>query len=343
MPKKILIVKLSSLGDILRASFMPKLIKNTDDQITVEWLVMKHCSALINHNPYVDQTLLFPETKKEFLLKGPVFLYTLWKKKYDTVIIAHRAPLLSFLCWALRIPHRIGFKDSRNNPWLTESVVFHTNTPLTQLEHLLVEKALPLSAGQTCEPIYKYTEKDQVPNIPSPCITVAPGGGKNRFSSMESRRWQHYDALIQELRLHYPQYSVMILGDANDATEIENYECLSQPGVISLCGKLSIPQNAYVLSKSAGFIGNDSMLLYLALSQNIKSIGIFGPTSGLFCVSDTPNAVYLQSKSPCSPCYNPIFHASSFAYNCPYGIKCMAQDITVEQVLEKIKTTLNLG
>ena len=50
------------------------------------------------------------------------------------------------------------------------------------------------------------------------------------------------------------------------------------PGGIDLIGRLSLPEIAAVLARSALFVGNDSGLMHLAAAAGAPTLGLFGPT-----------------------------------------------------------------
>jgi len=50
------------------------------------------------------------------------------------------------------------------------------------------------------------------------------------------------------------------------------------PGAIDLAGRLSLPEAAACLERSAIYIGNDSGLMHLAAAAGAPTLGLFGPT-----------------------------------------------------------------
>jgi ADP-heptose:LPS heptosyltransferase len=51
------------------------------------------------------------------------------------------------------------------------------------------------------------------------------------------------------------------------------------PNAIDLIGRLSLPEIAAFVSRSALFVGNDSGLMHLAAAAGVPTLGLFGPTS----------------------------------------------------------------
>ena len=50
------------------------------------------------------------------------------------------------------------------------------------------------------------------------------------------------------------------------------------PEALDLVGRLSLPEAAAVLARSALFVGNDSGLMHLAAAAGAPTLGLFGPT-----------------------------------------------------------------
>jgi heptosyltransferase-2 len=85
------------------------------------------------------------------------------------------------------------------------------------------------------------------------------------------------------------------------------------------------------LKASLCYIGNDSFLLHFASTTGIKTIGLFGPTSGELLSPLGKNNFYIQSKMECSPCYDANDSNNSVAYHCKKGVNCM-KEISVKEV-----------
>ncbi len=141
---------------------------------------------------------------------------------------------------------------------------------------------------------------------------------------------------IGEVCKHYGE-TIVLLGGKEDAENAEWVKQQSGPHVINLCGKLSLHESAYVISKSVKVITHDTGLMHIAAAFQKEVISIWGNTVPEFGM--TPyygNNEYLNSKSEiiskdqirnskfeilnlsCRPC-------SKIGFNkCPKGhFKCM--------------------
>jgi len=81
---RLAIVKLSALGDVIHASFLPQMIKSSIKDITIEWFVEERFSEILRYNPYIDKIIPVKFKEKGKLKEiGKIFKY---KNRYDKVI-----------------------------------------------------------------------------------------------------------------------------------------------------------------------------------------------------------------------------------------------------------------
>ena len=90
---KIAIVRLTSLGDVVFASFIPQLIKKyiyNNKDIIIDWICDKNFADIINHNPYINKIHSIPirDLKKKKTTLQNVYKITkdIKKENYDIII-----------------------------------------------------------------------------------------------------------------------------------------------------------------------------------------------------------------------------------------------------------------
>ncbi|MDZ7260735.1 MAG: glycosyltransferase family 9 protein, partial [candidate division KSB1 bacterium] len=87
-PQKILVIRLSSIGDILLATPLLRILKKTFPQARVDFVIKKKFEELISLNPYIDTLYAFDETR------GLAELRQIKKKirtqNYDLIIDIHK-------------------------------------------------------------------------------------------------------------------------------------------------------------------------------------------------------------------------------------------------------------
>ena len=337
---KILIVRLGSLGDILQSTSILPPLYSAYPTASIDWLVYPYASPILDRNPYISRRIHWGG-------KSPLRQLGTWLalkyQRYDMVIVLHRHPMLHRYVASLGISKRIGWVNpGSKSSSLTVSVDFELSKSRVQRHHDIllaaglmssrVQRATNLPVYDTVEPLPDELEGRRY-------ICIAPGGGRNPASDMPTRRWQGYEALAETLSQRDDIDAIVLLGDQADAVMQAQWLKPQAEYLINGMGRYSIPAVAKVLQQSQGFVGNDSMLLYLALSQKTPSLGIFGPTSAKICLPEGEGIRGLQSGVSCSPCYDPIDHKNSLAFNCPYETRCMAE-LSVRQVAKEFESLL---
>jgi ADP-heptose:LPS heptosyltransferase len=77
----------------------------------------------------------------------------------------------------------------------------------------------------------------------------------------------------------------------------------SETGTVNLCGRLSIRESLSVISLSLGVISNDSAVVHMARAVKRPVVAIFGPTHPAFGFAPYPDeGVAVTRNLPCSPC-----------------------------------------
>lgn len=154
------------------------------------------------------------------------------------------------------------------------------------------------------------------------------------------KRWpvEYFAQLVREL-ISGLGLQVVIIGGAEDQEIAQGLQ--ERVNVISAVGRLSLMETGVLLQKCQLMIGNDSGPLHLAAALDVKTIGLFGPTSPWqFYPYSGPRHRCIYKQYSCSPCYR--FGGSLLQYlpRCsrPY---CM-EAISVTEVFQMVREMLSL-
>jgi heptosyltransferase-3 len=111
----------------------------------------------------------------------------------------------------------------------------------------------------------------------APVIVLAP------TANWAPKVWPagRFVTLFQRLEAtHIPgAVPVVIAGPGETEAAMANPVLSALPNAIDLIGRLSLPEIAAFLSRSALFVGNDSGLMHLAAASGAPTLGLFGPTN----------------------------------------------------------------
>ena len=97
MKRKLLIIRFSSFGDIVRAMSVLRPLKNRADESEIHWLTRSEFSELVSLSPYVDRVISFD--KKSGLLGLIRLGMELRVEGYDLIYDAHKNTRSAILRW----------------------------------------------------------------------------------------------------------------------------------------------------------------------------------------------------------------------------------------------------
>ena len=340
--KRVLIIKLASLGDVLATTHVFEGIKSLQN-IQVDHLVMEHCREATLNNPFVNQQFLIPSINKswKFLLSFKFYFlfFRLIITRYDDVFLFHRSTILQLLVILIMSKKRYGYKGPLSF-FFTRSLHYNNDVNRSLQEW----KLICLSEHSYSTPSnlsYFLPRNAKLKSIEKPLpenfITVNPGGG-NLHASAETRCWpiSNYANFLNKLGR-----PVVIVGRGQD-DEIKANNLINNLNVVAvnLTSQLSLDQTALIMKKGRGYVGNDSGLAFLAAAIKVPSLILYGPTSPSSAKPLGLKGKVLQGNTWCSPCYSPFDGKNGQMYKCKDNI-CM-QSIIVEIAINNFKEVLKL-
>ena len=129
-PRSILVIRLSSLGDVLLTMPAVQAIKAAPPATAVTWLVEGTPAELLAYQPFVDRVIEFPRRRSPApcgagasmppLATLAAFRSSLRRDAYDAVVDFHGIIKSALLAWTSRSTQRIGFdrKPAKEGSWL---------------------------------------------------------------------------------------------------------------------------------------------------------------------------------------------------------------------------------
>lgn len=334
---KILIVKMSSLGDVIHTIPFVRVLKKNFPNAQIDWVVNEAYETLLKGNPDISEVITFKRKKWlsfigffKNLSEIKKFSNYLKSKKYDYVIDLQglfKSILIVLMANGKKV---VGFSNPREpvSPFYDEKVEGDYNNHAI-LRYLSLLK--PLGVDWHEEDIDFYiplTDKDidSVNNFlnelgikDNKYIVFAP------FSRWKTKMWEQ-DSFKRLAEIFESKgLPVVFTGDKN--------EKLSFSPKRSLVGRLTINQLYYLMKNSLFVLTCDSGAMHIASASGTKIFAIFGPTSsdrtGPFSLK-IPATIIKKEGIECAPC---------FKKECQKSMECM--DISVEEVYKIIEKELS--
>jgi len=334
-PGRILIIRLSSIGDILLSTPFIRQVRTTYPTAQIDYIVKDIYKDLLQHNPHINELYrvnLDNESKELPELKN-----TLKNRAYNVIFDLHNNLRSNYL----RRYVSAGAVCSIQKGKIKQSLLVWFKINLYNKEISIPSRYLTVARDfgviDDKNGLELYWEKDTINSAEKkamagglqrdePYICFAPGAG------FFTKRWpkEKYKKLT-DLIQQDSQVKIVILGGEQD--QKIGLFLNDQISIINLSGQLTLLETAHVISKGKMIVSNDSGLMHMATAVRTPVLAIFGSTVkelGFFPYR-AESVVIENSDLSCRPCSHIGRH------KCPKGhFKCM-EDITPEQVYDELK------
>jgi ADP-heptose:LPS heptosyltransferase len=324
--KSILIVKLSSLGDLFHA--LPA-VHNLKVGLgaEVDWVVQREYTELVNCFDDVRRVIPFARRGRDRKLAS--FLFALRKARYDLVIDMQGLLKSGVITRLARGRRRIGPSFQREGA----KIFYHAVAGERDKDRHAVEENL--------DPV-RYLGLDPIPpEFPVTFPALDLDGNGPHVAVVPSSRWEAKDwtpagfASAARYLRDERGAKVYLLGGPGDVQRCDDVERMMGGDAINLAGKTSIVEMGSYLAAMDLLIANDSGPVHMAAAVGTPSLVLFGPT----CPMRTgpygeEHRVVQAPATECRPC---------FMRECPPGHhRCMA-GISADQVTQVALEMLKQG
>ncbi|HSW64568.1 MAG TPA: lipopolysaccharide heptosyltransferase I [Dissulfurispiraceae bacterium] len=331
-PKKILIVKPSSLGDIVHSLAFLSTIHDHFPQSTIDWVVARGFEGLLEHHPIVHRLWIIRKDQWKDIRNLPAtaremrkLFLTLRNEQYDLVVDLQGLLRSGLITHATKAPVRIGFKEAREG-----SRLFYTHTVTGGRDIHAVDRYLLIAAALGCEitnvafplPLVKETRgietlKQELGNY----AVVVPGARK------PANRWpaERYGALASLL-----PFRTVVLGSTADAALAETVVGASGNKALSLAGRTDLAGLVHIIRGSQLMVCNDTGPMHIAAALHVPVVALFGPANSKRTGPYGQLDRVINPNLPCAPCYKK---------ECKRPV-CM-EAISVEEVERAVKKVMS--
>lgn len=324
--KKILLVRLSSFGDILLTTHLPRLIKNMYPDYQIDILTSKIFQNIFKFNPYINKIYTFEKKLSVYELQS---LNNSLKTngKYDFVIDLQNNRR------SRKIIKKTGenYGKYKKNNWKKFLLVkfkknyYESIRQVPDLYFDAVNNILKINNDKKGLDFFyakNYEGRNKENSISTiKKIIIAPGA--KHFTKIYPK--EKFIELINLINTNYN--AEIILMGAKEDIEIANDIEANTRIYKNLVGNTSILETAIIIDEADLLITNDSALMHVAAAVQTKTIAIFGSTVEEFGFFPYQTDFRIaQIELNCRPCTH-IGRKS-----CPKKhFKCM-NDISVQMV-----------
>jgi ADP-heptose:LPS heptosyltransferase len=337
--KKILIINLDAMGDVLMTTAQLPGIKRKFPVSTIYWITLKNAAGLLENNPYLDKVFVYDFES----------LAILNQMEFDYVMNVDKSRRSSALLTSLKAAHKLGFglnPDGKIYP-VNEGAYYNYNLGMDDHLKFRINKRTGQDyLAETFELDYRRDEyvfnfseaekkfienfreksgikkNDLVVGLNTGCSTLFP----NKKMTIDQHIY-----LINKL-LGYPGIKIILLGGPEDLDRNNEIASHFSEQIINTPVSGGVRKGACYEEIADIVITGDSFGMHLAIALKKYVIAWFG----LSCWTEIDlydrGIKLFNEKLECSPCWKK---------SCPFNLECISSiDLeriasTVLQIYEK--------
>ena len=335
VPKRILVVKLDHLGDVILATPVFSNLRRAYPNAELHALTGTSSRVILERHPDVNRVLeynspAFCRTGRPTSLKHTFQLYQqLRRQAYDLVVELRGDWRIMWFAFLRLTPHRFSRAALQIAGKLGFSQFSGTHETTRNLD-VLRRAGLSTSVQTATFSVTAEDEKwisdflltHQI-DRQEPLVAIHPG------SPIPLKRWlpERYAELADWL-IAQKRAQVLFVGVEDEISIITQVQGLMRGESINIAGKTTVTQLASILHSCNVFIGNDSGPMHLAAAVGTQTIGLYGPGDPTRFGPIGVQCQTIRRKFDCPPC---------LGTTCRFGKNgCMSQ-IQVTDVIQVLE------
>jgi len=289
--KNILIVKPSSLGDIVLALPALAALRKSFPDAKISWLIRPEFVPLLKNHPYLTDIIIFD---RKFLGRAwynprafGSLLSLIWKlhrSKFDLVIDLQGLFRTASLAWLSGCKKRFGMKTAREL-----AHIFYTHKIPQDKDCLhLVDYYLKIIRAAGVSDIQARFVLPIDPAAADSISGILSSHGVNpenyavfvTGSAHKEKHWpiERFAGLADKISSNFG-LSIIATGVASEKTIVENLKKLASVPIVNLAGQTSLSELIALLNAAKLVVSNDTGPGHIAAALGVPLVMIFGPSN----------------------------------------------------------------
>lgn len=301
--KKILIVRLSSLGDVIQTLPIPTVVKQAYPDAEIGWTIDRELAPAIDGHTDLSRIHLCDRIRWSRSLKNPfkwittlreikVFIDEIRTVGYDCALDVQGLMKSAIIPFLAGISVRIGFAHRREG-----SHFFYTERHLTKTEYFALDRMhtdhmMALTRAIGCDPVGYSINLPPITDaarlkvdrllcsnfrFAQPLVAIAPA------TQWKSKEWplKHWSSLV-ELILNETRAGILLIGAGADSSTTSHlatsFGNAAEGRLLDLTGTTSVQELYALFQRVALVVAADTAPLHIAAAAGCRVIGLFGAT-----------------------------------------------------------------
>jgi heptosyltransferase I len=333
-PKRVLIILLGAIGDVVRALPMLGRLRRAWPQAYIAWAVEPKSQPIIEKHPWLDQLIVYDRRHAPWSFVP--FLREVHAGHFDLVVDLQRHLKSGVVGVVSGARERIGFAAANtkefNHRFTTRQIEPQPNMRLKLMQYQAFADALgappvPIEFGLRLPSEEETRARALVAGVRRPLVGVILG------SSWPSRIYfpESVAAVIRELVRPVdgsaPLFPVLIGGPEEAAIGDAVMRDLDGIEALNLVGRTCLRDLIGIFAECAVAFGPDSGPMHIAAAVGCPVVSLWGATAPQRSAPWGYAELAIHGEIPCHPCY---------LRDCPIGRECMRR-ITPADVIAMVR------
>ncbi len=320
----ILVIKPSSLGDIVHTFPAVQLLRQAYPDATITWVVNEEYAELVELCPAVDEVILFRRRRWGGMRHWPElisFVRELRGHKYELVLDFQGLLRSSLIALASGGRRRVGFRAAREGASLlyTEKVLLPVNIKHAIDKNIfLVRSALGTSA--VAKPVKFKSHHDAVKRSETLLREHGLDGAGFLLAAAPVARWesktwppQFFADVFTAVAAQIPDLRVWLVGTESERAKGEELiaMCSAHVKPENLMGRPNLTTLVELLRQSDALLTNDSGPMHLAAALGTPVVSMFGATDPELTGPHGARNVVFRGTCTEAPCFERQCHTTA--------------------------------
>jgi lipopolysaccharide heptosyltransferase I len=305
---RVLIIKPSSLGDVVQALPVLRLIKQHHPSSEIHWWIDAGLAPLLQGDPDLASAILFERERWRAPWRWPEAWQTLLalrRRRFDWVIDLQGLARSGIVAWLANGAFTVGVDDPREGARGFYDLAIPRPSYGTHAVdwYLSVLPALGVPVHRRFTWLPKRLDAaaavlEKWPVAGARWLALHPG------ASWLNKRWppEYYAELVRALAKAEPDLRFAILGGSDDSAWGESLAAVAPARCLNLMGRTSLPELVEWIRLSEAIVTNDTGPMHVAAALGTRIVAIFGPTDPHRTGPYGQLEGVAQASLPCVPC-----------------------------------------
>lgn len=306
--KRILVVKLSAIGDVLMATPASRVLRNAFPDAYIAWIVEPKSADIVRDNPYLDEVIVWEHPKGLFGIFFNLFKLRgeLRKRRFDVSVDLQGLLKSAAVGLFSGAGKRVGFTDAGECAHLLYTSKYRPEGENLNAQQRNLDPLRMIGVESTDTAMYMPV-CDEDRQFADDFIKESGLDGETIVGFCPATTWvnkhwtpEGWTEVADLLGERFGVKSVIFGSKADIPLAIRIREAAAHKPEIA-AGRTTLKQAGALMERCHAVIGVDTGLLHMAVALDRPAVGLFG-ASQWRCFLKKDNFIWVAKDFSCSPC-----------------------------------------